>query len=150
MPCVAARLVQIISGGKASAAEIERVATADPVLCARLLRSASLGAKNAAGVTTIRSAVMRLGQTAVPNMALSICVQDMLVDQESPCQLDLARFSHHGLFVGMLARYVFARRLAQGEARSMLSAEEFFSAGMLHDLAIGALARAAPSTFDDL
>jgi HD-like signal output (HDOD) protein len=151
LPTTATRLIELIDRGEASVTEIEKITIADPSLCAKLIRAASIGIENSAQpVNTVRAAILRLGQSAVRNMALSLSIQEMIVDSDGASKLDPVRFARHGLFVGTLARYVFARRLQRGEVRTALSAEEVFSVGLLHDLAVGILARAAPRVFNDL
>jgi hypothetical protein len=60
---------------------------------------------------------------------------------------DVGRFARHSLMVGVLTRYLFARRQKIEPFESLWSADEMFAAGVLHDIGLPLLARVAPDDY---
>lgn len=149
LPSTAVELLKTIDTGEATAASLERIIAADPALSAEFLRMASVAA--AGGVprySTIRGAIMLLGQRVVRSLAMSLLLRHMSSGGASTPLFDQGRFSRHSLAVGMLARFLFARRHMQGEFVTAWSADEVFAAGLLSSLGIGLLARVSAVDFD--
>lgn len=145
LPTSVPRLIRLIDTGEASAIDLDRIVSCDPALTADLLRTASLSAPSMSQITTIRGAIMRLGQRSVRAMAVSLLLSDMFKKYNSVPGFDPAGLASHSLFVGYMARYLFARRHAIEPFQSNWTADEVFAAGVMHDLPFGALAIVAPS-----
>ena len=68
----------------------------------------------------------------------------------SDSMFDTLCFARHSILVGLLARYVFARRLRAGDLTTNMSPEEVLAGGVLHDLPVGLLAYVAPEAYESL
>jgi len=133
MPSLSTTLVKVLetcNDPLASANDLKRVISLDPVLTGRVLRlinSAyySLGKP----ISSLTRAIIMLGVNTVKNLALSFTVLDNL-NRKSSCQAFSAdEFWRHSLGVGVVAKSLAALKgLAAAEQ------EEYFVAGLLHDL----------------
>jgi len=143
LPGPAMRLAQVIETGDASLGEVERIICTDAGLAVRVLR-ASNTAKFAAiePVVTLRGAIMRLGFKSVRSLALSFAIHDVI--RIGKTEIDMQRFAFHSVFVGLLARYIFARHDDRGGSSNGLTGDELFALGILHDLHVPLLAQVAP------
>jgi len=133
MPSLSTTLVKVLetcNDPLASANDLKRVISLDPVLTGRVLRlinSAyySLGKP----ITSLTRAIIMLGVNTVKNLALSFTVLDNL-NRKSSCQSFSAdEFWRHSLGVG-----VIAKSLAALKGLAPTGQEEYFVAGLLHDL----------------
>lgn len=149
LPGTVPKLLSAIDGGSASVAEIARIISADTDVSAKVLCAASSSAHGfAAPVTTVKEAVLRLGQATIRRVAISIAVHSTFSDP-TPA-FDPVRFSRHCVFVGMLGRYLFARRLQRGDKATGWAPDDVFAAGLLHDIPAGILARVSPTTYAEV
>lgn len=146
LPGSAHRLLEAIDSGEASATDLEKIITCDAALTGNLLRLAN-GADSGlpGGITSVRSAILRLGHRAVRSMCVSLSVQNLLSKEERSPSFDPARYAYHGVTVGFLARYIFARRKQKADFETKWLPEEFFAAGLVHDIGHALLARVAPN-----
>ena len=149
LPGCVTRLVAAIDAGDASAIDLERIIASDPALSVRILSIANVGLNRSAGIeiTTIRAAILRLGQRAVRSLAVSLIMQNLWGKPDDNAEFDSRRFAHHSLFTAFMTRYLYARRHMQAPFNSEWSADEMFSAGLLHDLGTALLYRVAPEIF---
>jgi HD-like signal output (HDOD) protein len=109
--------------------DLNRVISLDPVLVGRVLKlinSAYYGLEQQ--VTSLVRAMIMLGINTVKNLALSSAILSNLVGRGF-LGLNAEGFWRHSLCVGVTAKLI-ARK--QGIDHSRL--EEFFTAGLLHDL----------------
>jgi len=148
LPDSAMKLIQAIDGGEASARDLERIIAADPGLASTLLRVSAHDGVSFLNPPTLRQVIMRLGQRSVRSVAVSLAMKELLKDPCGSKYFEPFRFARHGLVVGFLARFVYARRQMLEPFESDWSADELFSAGVLHDLGTGLLAYSAPEVFD--
>lgn len=149
LPSTAVHLLKSIDSGHASAADLERIIASDPALSAEFLRMASVA--SVGGVprySTIRGAIMLLGQRTVRSLAMSMLLRHMTYGSAPTPHFDATRFSRHSLAVAMLARFLFARKQMAGAVLSDWSVDEVFAAGLLSSLGIGLLAKVAPGDYD--
>lgn len=145
LPQAATALLRVIDSGEASALDIERIIAADPSLCTMLMRvAASRSPINPP--SSLRNAIMRVGQREIRSIAISLAVKRSLKG-DPRCSFDVVRFARHSLFVGYLARYLIARRHRQESFHSNWSADELFAAGVVHDIGLPLLAKAAPDDY---
>lgn len=148
LPGTALRLINTIDTGEASAIDLERIILSDPGLAAGFLRAAVAASHGEREFGTIRQAIMYMGQRSVRTLAVSLALQGVLADPDTPPLFDQAKFSRHSIFVGFLSRYVYARRQMQEPFPSIWTADEIFAAGVLHDLGLGLLPKVAPDVFN--
>ena len=149
LPSTAVQLVKSIDSGEASAADLERIIAADPALSAEFLRMASVAsAGGAPRYSSIRGAIMLLGQRTVRSLAMSLLLRHMTSTSQKTNYFDPARFSRHSLAVAILARFLFARKQLSGKTESNWSIDEIFAVGLLSSLGIGLLSRVAPEVYE--
>ena len=149
LPTTALRILKCIDSGDASAADLEHVIVADPALSAEFLRLASLASSGSGPrYTTIRAAIMLLGQRTVRSLATSLLLRHLTQGQPGTASFDPQRFSHHSLAVAILSRYLFAMRNRSSDIESEWSADEVFAIGLLSSLGIGLLPKVAPDAYN--
>ena len=133
MPSLSTTVVKVLetcNNPQASANDLKRVISLDPVLTGRVLRlinSAyfSLGKPT----TSLTRAIIMLGVNTVKNLALSFTILDNLKDQGSCKSFSADEFWRHSLCVGVVAKLI-----ANFKGLSGTGQEEYFVAGLLHDL----------------
>ncbi len=149
LPSTAIQLIKSIDSGEASASDLERIIASDPALSAEFLRMASVAAVG--GVprySTIRGAIMLLGQRTARSLAMSLILRHMSFARQKTPFFDPDRYSRHSLGSAMLARFLFARRQMAGQIKTDWTADEVFAVGLLSSLGIGLVARVAPDAYD--
>lgn len=149
LPSTAVKLVKSIDTGEASAADLERIIVADPALSAEFLRMASVASTG--GVprySSIRGAIMLLGQRTVRSLAMSLLLRHMTSTAPKTQYFDTGRFSRHSLAVAILARFLFARKQMAGKVETNWSTDEVFAVGLLSSLGLGLLAQVAPDAYE--
>jgi HD-like signal output (HDOD) protein len=148
LPATALQLIRMIDSGDASAAELEKIIVHDPSLSAEFLRISanSMLGKSQIHPTTIKAGILRMGQRGVRALATSVLVRD-LVNSDSSSPLNKKRFGQHSLAVGLLAKFVFARRKMKGAFESAWSPDEIFATGLLSDISYVLLAKMLPDTY---
>ncbi|MCG2745813.1 MAG: HDOD domain-containing protein [Desulfobacteraceae bacterium] len=124
------KVLEICSRTDASPNELNKVISLDPVLTGQVLKlinSAyySLMSK----VTSLTRAITMLGMNTVKNMALSTAIINSVAGVNKSKALPTAKFWAHSIGVG-----VSAKLLGVASGVSVQGREEFFIAGMLHDL----------------
>jgi len=124
------KVLEICSRTDASPNELNKVISLDPVLTGQVLKlinSAyySLMSK----VTSLTRAITMLGMNTVKNMALSTAIINSVASANKSKALPTTKFWTHSIGVG-----VSAKLLAVASGVSLQEREEFFIAGMLHDL----------------
>lgn len=145
------RLIQALEGSQVNIAEIERIITGDPALTAAVIRAASSAVYGGIdAVTTVRGAILRLGQQSVQAVAVSLGVQALMGKSGASALFDRTRFARHSIFVGFLARYLYACRHNREAFKCKWTKDEIFAAGILHELGFGLLARVEPQAYDSV
>ena len=126
----AIKVLETCNNARASANDLQRVISLDPVLTARVLKlinSAyySLGIP----ITSLTRAIVMLGLNNVKNLALSFAILQNLRSNESNSVFSPDEFWMHSLCVG-----VIAKNIAAVKTDTTQGLEAFFVAGLLHDL----------------
>src|SRR5210317_2212987 len=124
------KVLETCNDPRASANDLHRIISLDPVLTGRVLRlinSAyySLGVP----ITSLTRAVVMLGLNTVKNLALSFAILENLRSNGSFSVFSPDEFWTHSLCVG-----VIAKSLAAVKGNTPQGLEAFFVAGLLHDL----------------
>lgn len=126
-PDIYYRIVEMLNDIRSSATKLAQVVSSDPGLSATLLKlvnSAFYGLPSR--VSSITRAIALIGGKELTTLAMGISVIRYFKDIP-PQMIDMKKFWMHSIAVG-----VFARILAQ--QRVGLVEEEFFIAGLLHDI----------------
>ncbi len=124
------KVMEICSRVDASPNELNKVISLDPVLTGQVLKlinSAYYSLVNK--VTSLTRAITMLGLNTVKNMALSTAIIKTVSGVKKSRVLPVSKFWAHSISVG-----VSAKLLAQAKDIPVMEREEFFIAGLLHDL----------------
>ena len=110
--------------------DLNRVIALDPVLAGQVLKlinSAYYSLMNK--VTSLTRAIIMLGLNTVKNLALSTAIIRSVSQAKKSRALPIRAFWAHSIAVGVMAKL-----LAAGRGLSLAEREEYFGAGLLHDL----------------
>ncbi|MDR2103187.1 MAG: HDOD domain-containing protein [Treponema sp.] len=132
LPTSVTKVLEICNNFKTSPADLYYVISLDPVLVGRILKlinSAYYGFSQQ--ITSLVRAIIMLGINTVKNLALSTAVMASLSIQKSRDfrGLDMEGFWQHSLCVGVAAKCLAIKRGIDPKLT-----EEYFTAGLLHDL----------------
>ena len=130
LPTSVTKVLEICNNMQTSPADLNQVISLDPVLVGRvlkLLNSAYYGLRKP--ITSLTRAIIMLGINTVKNLALSTAIIDNFPSKNSSPCLDMEGFWRHSLCVG-----VSAKLLARERGISAKFVEEYFTAGLLHDI----------------
>jgi HD-like signal output (HDOD) protein len=126
-----AKVLEICNNPGASANDLNRVISYDPVLTAQVLKlinSAYYGLPNR--ITSLVRAIIMLGVNTVKNLVLASSVMAACKEGSNTGHVTINDFWAHCLCVGVLSKLIAAigSRIPHSEQ------EEYFVAGLLHDL----------------
>jgi HD-like signal output (HDOD) protein len=130
LPITVSKILQICNDPKTSPADLNQVISLDPVLMGRvmkLINSAYYSLPNQ--ITSLVRAIIMLGINTVKNLALSTAVLGNLSAKQNFQALNIDGFWRHSLCTGVTAKLLAARR-----KRDVKQLEEYFVAGLLHDI----------------
>ncbi|MDR2733110.1 MAG: HDOD domain-containing protein [Spirochaetota bacterium] len=130
LPITVAKITEITKNPSSTPADLNKVITLDPVLTAKVLKlvnSAYYGISN--GVTSIVKAIILLGLNTIKNLAVSTAILGTMKTKGKTSTLDMDGFWRHCLAVGVTSRSIAVKIGIDPKLR-----EEFFIAGMLHDI----------------
>ena len=152
LPAAAMRVCEAIDKGTSGAAELERIVLADPALTANILRVAnsSFHGGGSKQTTTVKGAIMTLGEKSIRSIAVSVWVQSLVQQSQTSPSFSASRFSEHSMFVGFLSKYLLSVASKNRGAKSAWNADEIFAAGVLHDLGIALVASLEPGLYDHI
>lgn len=125
-----AKVLEICNRPDAAANDLNRVISYDPVLTGKLIKlinSAYFGLPNR--VTSLTRAIIMLGINTVKNMVLSTSVLASFKEKLNIPGMTIDDFWEHSLGVA-----VIAKAIARQQQVPMDEQEEFFVAGLMHDL----------------
>ena len=123
------KVMEVCNQPNTSPNDLNRVVSLDPVLTGQVLKlinSAYYSLSNQ--VTSLTRAIIMLGLNTVKNLALSTAVLGSLSKEKSQC-LDMTRFWNHSLCAGVTAKALAVQLRMPADVH-----EEYFVAGLLHDL----------------
>ncbi|MDR2048986.1 MAG: HDOD domain-containing protein [Treponema sp.] len=124
------KVLEVCNNPQTSPADLNRVISLDPVLVGRVLKlinSAYYGLGQQ--VTSLVRAIIMLGINTVKNLALSSAVLGNLSAGKSGGGLNMEGFWRHSLCVGVAAKIIAKKRGVDPK-----QTEEYFTAGLLHDI----------------
>ena len=130
LPITVSKILQIANDPKTSPSDLNQVISLDPVLMGRvmkLINSAYYSLNNQ--VTSLVRAIIMLGINTVKNLALSTAVLGQLSAKGNFQALNIDGFWRHSLCVGVTAKLIAIKR-----KRDPKQLEEYFVAGLLHDI----------------
>ena len=124
------KVLEVCNNPNASANDLNRVISYDPVLTGQMLKlinSAYYGLPNR--ITSLTRAIIMLGINTVKNMVLATSILAGCKGLSSSRHMSVNDFWAHCLCVGVLSKLIAAR-----SGTSTIEQEEYFVAGLLHDL----------------
>jgi HD-like signal output (HDOD) protein len=130
LPTTVTKVLEVCNNPRTSPVDLDAVIKLDPVLMGRvmkLINSAYYGISNQ--VTSLVRAIIMLGVNTVKNLALSTAVLDRMAVGKGFRAINMDGFWRHSLCVGVTAKLIAQRRGV--ESRNL---EEYFAAGLLHDI----------------
>jgi len=130
LPTTVTKVLEVCNNPQTSPADLNHVISLDPVLVGRVLKlinSAyySLGQQ----VTSLVRAIIMLGINTVKNLALSSAVLGNLSGKQNFSAINMEGFWRHSLCVGVAAKMLARKRNVDSK-----QIEEYFTAGLLHDI----------------
>ncbi|MBK7673868.1 MAG: diguanylate cyclase [Candidatus Accumulibacter sp.] len=136
---VALAIMKISRREDATLDELARVVQTDPALSSRLLRLANAAACAGRPVASIREAVLRLGMSAVIQLAMGFSLVDQYLSGACPA-FDYPGFWSHSLFMAVASREL-------GRTVRVSSPDELFACGLLAQIGTLALVTAYPADY---
>jgi len=130
LPTSVTKVLEICNNPQTSPADLNHIISLDPVLVGRVLKlinSAYYGMGQP--VTSLARAIIMLGINTVKNLALSTAIMGQFSSRKKSPGLDMEGFWRHSLCVG-----VSAKLLARKRGIDTKLTEEYFTAGLLHDI----------------
>ncbi len=124
------KVLEVCNNSNASANDLNRVISYDPVLTGQMLKlinSAYYGLPNR--ITSLTRAIIMLGINTVKNLVLTTSILAGCKGLSSSRHMTINDFWAHCLCVGVLSKLIAARG-----GISSIEQEEYFVAGLLHDL----------------
>ncbi len=124
------KVLEICDSPTTSPNDLNRVISLDPVLVGQVLRLINSAYYSMpAQITSLVRAIIMLGLNTVKNLALSTAVLERLASETSFQALSMNDFWTHSICVG-----VTAKAIATIKSVPLTEREEYFVAGLLHDL----------------
>jgi HD-like signal output (HDOD) protein len=130
LPITVSKILQIANDPKTSPSDLNQVISLDPVLMGRvmkLINSAYYSLNNQ--ITSLVRAIIMLGINTVKNLALSTAVLGQLSAKGNFQALNIDGFWRHSLCAGVTAKLIAVKR-----RKDPKQLEEYFVAGLLHDI----------------
>lgn len=127
LPAVFLRLTAVVDDPRSAIRDMEEVVYEDPALAGRLLRLANSAYFGFPGhVDSLSRAITLVGTRQLRDLALATSVLDLFTGVSSEL-VSMASFWRHSVSCGLIAR-------ALATWRREANAEQFFVAGLLHDI----------------
>jgi signal transduction histidine kinase/HD-like signal output (HDOD) protein len=128
VPQVMLKLVKACSNEDTDIEELVSIISTDPALSSRLLRVIGSAYVNLPmAVTSIKTAVIYLGLNSIRNMAISTAAMHFFKFTTPVQGFDMAAFWYHSYKCGIIAEKI-------AEEKNLPNPDEFFLAGLLHDI----------------
>ena len=143
LPIVIERITLLLQNPKTSAEEVGKVITTDQALASKVLRLVNSAFYGFPGkISTITHAIVILGFSTIKSVVLTASFFDVFHKRESDATtFDLEQFWLHSIACGAAAQAI-AKFLGSNDK------EEYFIAGLLHDLGKLILCQYLPNEFN--
>lgn len=128
-PATVASILRVSQSEKSGAAELAKVIGADPAMAAEILKIANSVYFSRGGrrIISIKDAVVRIGFIQTKKIAMSLTVFEVSKDQNYATGFNHNEYWFHCLAVAILSETI-------AKCSGLVSQEEAFIAGLLHDL----------------
>jgi HD-like signal output (HDOD) protein len=130
LPITVSKILQIANDPKTSPSDLNFMISLDPVLMGRVMKliNSAYYSLNTQ-ITSLVRAIIMLGINTVKNLALSTAVLGNLSAKGNFQALNIDGFWRHSLCVGVTAKLIAIKR-----KKDPKQLEEYFVAGLLHDI----------------
>ena len=130
LPITVSKIVQIANDPKATPSDLNFMISLDPVLMGRVMKliNSAYYSLNTQ-ITSLVRAIIMLGINTVKNLALSTAVLGQFSAKGNFQALNIDGFWRHSLCVGVTAKLIAIKR-----RKDPKQLEEYFVAGLLHDI----------------
>ncbi|MBI5815301.1 MAG: HDOD domain-containing protein [Nitrospinae bacterium] len=128
------KIISLANDPKSSPTDLVNAVTMDPNLTARILKLINSAYFGNRGVASVNRAVMLLGFNTIKNIALSVAVTSTIKVRD-----DFKWFTNNEFWEHNLGCAIASRNLAKAMGVGALQVEEYFVAGLVHDMGKGAL-----------
>lgn len=139
----ASKVIQLANNINTPPPELTKAIKLDPVLSAKVIKlvnSSYFALSNQ--IVSLEKAVILLGLNTIKNLALSAAVLSQMEAKEKVDNFDREGFWKHSLAVGVTAKLIAQKR---GIEKKVI--EDYFIAGLLHDLGVLAECKIFPEEF---
>ena len=144
LPQVMLRLIKACNDEKTSIEELTRIISTDPSLTSRLIQIIGSPYINLPkAVNSIKTAVVYLGLDTIRNIAISTSAIRFFKFTEAPENFDMGRFWYHSYKSAVLAQKIALEN-------ELSNPDEFFLAGLLHDIGRLVLMQTFPKEYQAL
>ncbi len=144
VPQVMLKLIKACGDENSDIDKLTRIISTDPALTSKLIQIiASPYVNLPRQVNTLRTAVVYLGLDTIRNIAISSSAMHFFKMSKVLPRFDINRFWYHSYKCGVLAR-----RIAVEE--NQVNPDEYFLAGLLHDLGSLVLMRTFPDAYSSV
>jgi HD-like signal output (HDOD) protein len=142
LPATRPKALEVCNNPRISPADLKQVIFLDPVLVGRTLKlvNSAYGGRAGQTVNMVRT-IIKLGINTVKNLVLSAALMDNYTSGESR-GLNYAEYWRHSLRAGVAAKLIAQKR---GVDPGLL--EEYFAAGLLHNIGKLPLSAALPRKY---
>ncbi len=129
LPHILVKLIRACQDENGNIKDIAKIICADASISAKILKLANSSYfRSTVKISQIDQALIRLGRSAIKNLALSSAVQQVFSQSDNAAEgFDLKRFWRHSLTSAVLSRMI-------AEKTSFNLPEQAFLAGMIHDI----------------
>jgi len=128
LPTVYATLSELVENPRTTPEDAASVIANDQASAFKVLRSANSAFYGLHGrIDTISQAIIHLGFNEVKNLVAAISIINIFSKNTTPGKFDPVDFWAHSIGVGVITRYI-------GQATGREQVENFFLAGVLHDV----------------
>jgi HD-like signal output (HDOD) protein len=147
-----ARLIEATDESEPSETKVAAVISSDPMLCSRILRAANANYEfgDMPKIQSVDGAILRIGFDSIHSMAVSLSLQSSFMNQMTSSLFDPLSYARHSIVVGLLGRRLFNYWLDGHDRDTLLTPNEVFAAGILHDLPAALLAWVAPTAYEQV
>ena len=128
VPDIAQQILNLVDDNKLSVSRLESIVEKDPSIAAKILsvaNSAFFGLT--IPVTTINSAILRVGFNNVKNIALGISLMTVLDDGKPEHRVYYKKVFRHSAIVGVVSKFI-------SENIGLNTSDEMLVNGLLHDI----------------
>lgn len=143
LPTSVSKILEICNNPATSPSDLNKVISLDPVLMGRvmkLINSAYYGLNQE--VTSLVRAIIMLGINTVKNLALSTAILGTMGNKNNFQAINMEGFWRHSLAVGVTSKLIARHRGINSK-----KLEEYFIAGLLHDIGKIPLNNRAPKEY---